>query len=332
MNVVGWEDLAAKYYDGLLPTLSFSMAVPCTTAGVALAHAALLDASKSVYFTVDQGCAAWPVFDALKGDGLRMQIVARDARRARAASARLLPLVVSTVEMLGEARGARPLHIVYVDDTTRRYLPSSRAYPVMPGHINGGITSTARIVTTVIVYRREDAAKVMIHELLHAFRIDEAIRARPAAEATAVAAFGVRQQPPFSWSVGLGEAYTETLACFLTACAFNKGVRAASEAADALAVSTLAHFGRNRMLQGHGPPIVEGTHLTAYVMGRAALLRPRWLRLLLATYPPQRPPTDANKFCSLLIAAAADWDSGRTRPSSSSSYPKSLAIEKHIVG
>lgn len=270
----------------------------------------LHDAVNSIYFSTRSDVLSWPVFDASDTAGLRMQMFARSRHAAKASAARLMPLVSRTVAMLRSIR--RPeLHILYVDDTMKRCVPRG---PIQPEHINGGMTISSMFSDrmTVIVYRREDAAKVMIHELLHAHGVDENIRGDSAAEARAMASFGVRQVLPFTRSIGLGEAYTETLACHLLSVAFGRR-GAVQDASNKLAKQLLGHFGRSSMLvqdreDQQRLPIAEGTHATAYVLGRAALLQPACLRLLLDTYPPGKPPTNADGFCTMLLSAASRWD------------------------
>lgn len=57
--------------------------------------------------------------------------------------------------------------------STPRRFPSSRSHPspVKPEHINGGYTYPCR-TDTIVIYRAEDATRVLLHELQHATCLD----------------------------------------------------------------------------------------------------------------------------------------------------------------
>ncbi len=279
---------------------------------------------------------------------LTLLVLAADLAAARAAAALLEPIARRTDTLLRDAdEGVRrsPPHVrlLYVDLRSLRHLPSEPGAALLPQHVNGGLAMPAqRPSVPVLVYRREDARKVAVHELVHAHGLDAALHGHPSAEAAAVRAFGVRMHGAFTRSVGLGEAYVEALACFLFAAHADLGaspgrrsgtaaLERASKRSDAIARRVLAHFGRHAMLAQHDyrvavatgrahPPslqqqlpvpvhaIVEGTHAVAYVLARAALMRPNALRDLLGTYPPGTPPADAAEFFHRVARAAAAWD------------------------
>ena len=52
-----------------------------------------------------------------------------------------------------------------------RQFPSSSRSPIQPKHINGGYTYPCR-TDTIVIYRAEDATRVLLHELQHASCLD----------------------------------------------------------------------------------------------------------------------------------------------------------------
>ena len=190
----------------------------------------------------------------------------------------------------------------YIDATEpKRTLPPEPGQPVMPVNINGGVTMlrTGRIV----VYRREDACKVLVHELLHLHGLDQALRNAPRAEARLRARYGVvavdRGVP-----LGINEAFTETLACYLHTIWWSfarkrspeSSLRRVSAHVRSVADRTTTHYGGTLAY-------VEGTHCFAYVACRAALWHGPFLKRVLAAYPPGKPPSDAEAFVDLMIEA-----------------------------
>jgi hypothetical protein len=62
--------------------------------------------------------------------------------------------------------GATGARICWYANPTKRLLPAE-GHPVGPEHVNGGYTMPCE-VTAVIIYRLEEATRVLIHEMLHA--------------------------------------------------------------------------------------------------------------------------------------------------------------------
>jgi hypothetical protein len=244
----------------------------------------------------------------------------------------VVPVLMSTVSLLraaamrGEAKQNRHpyVDVYYIDATApKRTLPPEPGQPVMPVNINGGVTMlrTGRIV----VYRREDACKVLVHELLHLHGLDQALRNAHRAEARLRARYGVvavdRGVP-----LGINEAFTETLACYLHTIWWSLArkrspestLRRVSTHVRSVADRTTAHYGGTLAY-------VEGTHCFAYVACRAALWHGPFLKRVLAAYPPGKPPTDAEAFVDLLIEAL-DRRRRRQKGSGSSAPGASLQM------
>lgn len=66
----------------------------------------------------------------------------------------------------------KPFHIYFLaSPSLRRFPSSSSSPPIKPEHINGGYTYPCR-QDTIVIYRAEDATRVLIHELQHALCLD----------------------------------------------------------------------------------------------------------------------------------------------------------------
>jgi hypothetical protein len=61
--------------------------------------------------------------------------------------------------------------VFFLPDSSLREFPEI-PYPITPSNINGGYTYSCN-KTTIMVYRAEDATRVLIHELLHACCLDK---------------------------------------------------------------------------------------------------------------------------------------------------------------
>lgn len=81
--------------------------------------------------------------------------------------------------------------------------------PLDEYNINSGVTSNARDTNNVkiLIFRREEVGKVLIHELLHALQMDDA--AQPLTSNTISSFFGART------SLNINESFTETYASLL---------------------------------------------------------------------------------------------------------------------
>jgi hypothetical protein len=75
---------------------------------------------------------------------------------------------------------AKPFHVYFLASPSLRQFPSpspspspshSSLPPIKPEHINGGYTYPCR-QDTIVIYRSEDATRVLIHELQHALCLD----------------------------------------------------------------------------------------------------------------------------------------------------------------
>jgi hypothetical protein len=261
----------------------------------------------------------WPVWDVVggptnltfsylcaPGDEDRVWRLVRDV---------MVPTAERTAALLGEANGESPwsVDVVFAAVDAPRKLPQQPGEPVGPEHLNGGVTAIA--TGRVLVYREEDAEKVLVHELVHRFGLDDGLRPEVPAASRAAAAlareFGVR---PISMHLGLNEAYTEALACFLHANCV--AARTGSDPAEKLSVAGAHYLELSRLLVAHHQnkrqkntaPFgnAERTHAFAYVHCRAALFQPKHLQRLLDDYPPGSPPRDAAEFTRALTEALTD--------------------------
>jgi hypothetical protein len=178
------------------------------------------------------------------------------------------------------------VHAVYVGCSCRRKLPTTPGEPLDKEHVNGGVTSFHPDGTpeSIIVFRREDACKVLVHELLHFFGVGYELRQRLSgsqAESRILRAFGVECYGPDRGGVGhaaLDEGLVDYLACQLEAawrCVYDGHElgRALTDVYDhtvCRAARTLVHHLVTTDADGavHMP---ERSHAFAYYIVKAAL-------------------------------------------------------------
>ena len=283
----------------------------------------------------------WPIREA-KSDflaaGVRLMVLGADGADVDGATAtfvadEFLPALRQTASLL---RAVSPLFteviVTYADiDRPRAYSYSSAPGPgfvISPMHINGGVTfATPGQPPRIVVYRREDATKVLVHELVHAAGIDRALHRLSSREAEAAdVAFGhrhdvesVNQGQP----LGLSEAYTETLACYLHSrwwrAAFRpRRMRPTARRVDAVLAAHIEAVARalDAAASGGGASTFrEGTHGFAYAVCRAAIWATS-LRSFLTRWPPGHPPRDPAAFAEFLSQAIVAWGRQRGAPSS----------------
>jgi hypothetical protein len=160
--------------------------------------------------------------------------------------------------------------LIYVDVLSPRLLPSVPGASIDCDHINGGLTQTNVSVpghggeAKVMVYRREDAGKVLMHELIHLFDMG-----------------------PKSLGVEAVEQYTEAVAIHLWAQYVGEDYITTSERVVGVARDAVEHFG------GRVENWKETTHAYSYVVVRAAIWsRPENVRRLLGL----KHPVDSKEF------------------------------------
>jgi hypothetical protein len=283
--------------------------------------------------------------------GFRMCYVCapgEEARVGKLVTTVLAPSAARATLLLREATGRshERVDIVFVASPSPRLLPEEPRGAVAPEHINGGVTFFRYSPPRVLVWREEDAEKVIVHELVHRFGIDEALRLNTplemAAEARLAARYGVHTT---GVQLGVNEAYTEALACVLyvhlscartstgtstgTGSGVDGALTVASQHFAELASRLARHFG---LSPEHPFAYTESTHAFAYVACRAALFQPAHLERLLLDHPPRSPPTDMEAFVRRLSVALDDLrHSLATRGAARSSASRRLsAVDRSI--
>lgn len=268
-------------------------------------------------------CSNWRAYEAdlTTAGGPRVTMVARvppgdgDARRELdIVNMRLVPLVRAMTRLLQAACMEREtVHVTYVACEHKRVLPQVAELPLGPVHVNGGVAFLRD--GRVLVYRKEDACKVMMHELLHMFGADAAIRGDSVVEQTLCQRFNVVS----SIGMAMGEVFVDAIACYLHALweAALRGLRAAqageyvgrqAKHVRLVAARVLRHFGRLpfgvRRNAGAGTAAIrENTHAFSYYVCKAAVWQQDVLPIFLAAYPPGRLPTDTRRFADFISEA-----------------------------
>ena len=328
MASASWTELAAKHYyqdkGGDAPSFVVARDMAPSDLRAFLSYVASLSDS---YVPVSENAAltTWPAYAVKRrrptggenAPGFRFSYLCApgdEVRVGRLAAEVLAPCAERTAALLREATGRpnEPLDVVFVAGRSTRQLPSRPGGPIAPEHINGGVTFFAYSPLRVLVWREEDAEKVLVHELVHRFGLDHALSGERAEQASRALAtrHGVTASGPRR---DLSEAYTEAMACMLHAHLFAARQGPRPKPAEALSIAS-AHFitvAARLALHFGLPPerpfaYKESTHAFAYVACRAALFQPRHLERLLLDHPPGSPPADADAFARRLDAALAD--------------------------
>ena len=151
----------------------------------------------------------------------------------------------------------RPLTIYYIPDPSlgnKKLVDATK--PLSPHEINSGLNYG----NTIIVYRRQEAAKVLIHELIHAYGIDHGVQV----------AF---PSPKLSSSVPIRftETYTELLASIL----FTEFSRRADRTTAFEKLFTHFKVQADKIMclynYRNGTPFTQDTHVFEYIIAKSAL-------------------------------------------------------------
>lgn len=146
------------------------------------------------------------------------------------------------------------------------YFPSPNLGPkVLPNpsiplgsrDINSGVTF--HLHNSIVIYREEEANKVLIHELIHAYRLDEGINLK-----------SVPYVPTSKVPIRFTETYTELLAALLYT-ELNRGKLARNTAFTNL----FAHFNKQaeKVLCTYTTKFHQDTHVFEYIIAKNALVQ-----------------------------------------------------------
>lgn len=184
------------------------------------------------------------------------------AREREFAASTLVPVLLECVRVLEVLAKPRPVHVTYCSACPARVAPPRAGDVLSSEHINGGVCMGTE--QGVLVFRRQDAEKVLIHELLHLYGVDASLRTLSAAvEAHVVRpCTGLWGHRNGSLPVHLSEAYTDAIACLV----FCGDSCRAQAVAVSRAARVLTHFNMGKV------PFKEATHVFSYYIVKAALL------------------------------------------------------------
>ena len=73
--------------------------------------------------------------------------------------------------MYSEKKGSKPFRVYFLANTKRRLFPDGKK-AITPENINGGYTYPCNR-ETILLYRAEDATRVILHELMHSCCLDK---------------------------------------------------------------------------------------------------------------------------------------------------------------
>lgn len=195
-----------------------------------------------------------------------------------------LDILSFTVRVLNKLNGKRSLRIVLMPVRAPKRLPTKPGLVVGVDEVNSGYAWKVPgrgDHCTVVVYRKEDLNKVLIHELVHCWDLDFK-RYDPRIDRLFIARHNLRLDGravlnPFN-RLALNEAFTEVIACYLHAAThvlFNCNTSKAAAFAKALNKEA-RHFmdvAAKVMAYLATPGAAQGTHVFAYYMCKAAMFQ-----------------------------------------------------------
>ena len=231
----------------------------------------------------------------------------------------LLLAIVGAFNEVGKVSGCLPMRekevrVTFVSHQAKRTLPPVGT-PLAADHVNGGVTFMAD--EGVLVYRMEDARKVLVHELLHLYGYDSHIRGSTSVEKKVMDTFNIQLQPSGPKHLGLSECYIDAMACFLHAAWVGRWKRRAHRAAldkhiAMVATRVASHSGILSFPWPAGSiKFREATHAFSYYICKAAL----WgcLDSVVLRLPTEPPIHDVAAFADSVIAAVQAWQPPRGR-------------------
>lgn len=101
---------------------------------------------------------------------------------------------------------ARNLNLVLMPIHHQKTLPDQKRANINVMHVNGGVNWLGY----AMVYRHQEFYKVLLHELLHYYGIDDAMQGYSEIERKMCQKYGI-----ITSRLGLNEAYNDTIACLL---------------------------------------------------------------------------------------------------------------------
>jgi hypothetical protein len=176
-------------------------------------------------------------------------LIAESEDQERRFKAEVLPVWSRIFQMFG----VRAAKVIWFAHPRPRLVPSrSRSAPGPgPGDINGGYCIHGQ-PQTIVIYRAEDATRVLLHELLHATKSDSRL---PHIGAT------------IPWVEAETEAWAEIIHAIVMCGGGGAGAEAAVERQLAYAVA------QNKMLRGRGVTADPSSYVWRYTFGREEVWR-----------------------------------------------------------
>ncbi len=194
-----------------------------------------------------------------------------------------LDVLAFTVRVLTKLNGKRSLlRVVLMPVRTLKRLPNKPGMVVGVDEVNSGYAwkEPGRADhCTIVVYRKEDLNKVLIHELVHCWDL-EFKRYDPRIDRLLIARYNLRLHEkgvvhPFN-RLALNEAFAEVIACYLHAAVYVLFV-GSGEAALSKALSREArHYidvAAKVVAYLETPGASQGTHVFAYYICKAAMFQ-----------------------------------------------------------
>ncbi len=197
-----------------------------------------------------------------------------------------LDILAFTVRVLTKLNAKRSLRVVLMPVRAPKRLPKKPGMVLGVNEVNSGYAWKVPgrgEHCTIVVYRKEDLNKVLIHEMVHCWDLDFK-RYDPRIDRFYATQYNLRLHEkavvhPFN-KLALNEAFTEVIACYLHAAVYVLFTGSSRTNKEAALSKALSREGRHYidvaskvMAYLATPGATQGTHAFAYYVCKAAMFR-----------------------------------------------------------
>lgn len=174
------------------------------------------------------------------------------------------------VHVLNRIKHTTDINIILYLSTVPKLFPPTRDVVLSENNVNSGVTFLSEDHKQIIVYRKEELFKVLLHELIHYYRIDFH-NYDVKYDDTFIKTYKIKvQYPPKNIAnpLALYEAYTDTLACYgymLTYSLFKK------KPLHTIFEKETKHYMKQALRVYAFSKLRENTHCFSYYIAKAAV-------------------------------------------------------------
>jgi hypothetical protein len=194
------------------------------------------------------------------------------------------------IHTLNKVQHKPELRIILYLCEKKKVFPRRDDIVLNEDHVNSGVTMFNEHERCVVVYRKEEIMKVLLHELIHCYEIDFH-NYNFKHDRHLIRKFRIQVQKPWknvNTPLALYESYTDSLACYghaITYCLFkqhNKNTVDLNRNIDSVLLSETNHYLRIAAKVYKFSKLMEDTHCFSYYIAKAAIFRnfPDFLKII----------------------------------------------------